>query len=66
MSGETVTVGSGSLEPGQPVRIVDGPFNGFIGTVQKINPREAKVRVTIDVFGRKTPVELNLMQVEKM
>jgi transcriptional antiterminator NusG len=66
MWGEAVTVGSGDLKPGQPVRIVDGPFNGFVGTVHKIYPDESKVRVTIDFFGRKTPVELNLMQVEKM
>jgi len=66
MSGKTVAVGPGDLKPGQQVRIVDGPFNGFAGTVYKVYPDEAKVRVKVDFFGRKTPVELDLLQVEKM
>jgi len=66
MSGKTVAVNPGDLKPGQQVRIVEGPFNGFVGTVYKIYLDEAKVRVTVDFFGRKTPIELDLSQVEEM
>ncbi len=50
---------------GQKVRIVDGPFNDFIGTVGEIDPERAKVRVMVSFFGRETPVELDFLQVEK-
>ncbi len=66
MSGETVALGLDDLKPGQKVRIVDGPFSGVIGTVYKVYPDEAKVRVTVDFFGRKTPIEFDFLQVEKM
>ena len=49
----------------QKVRIVDGPFNDFIGTVQEIDVDRAKVRVMVSFFGRETPVELDFLQVEK-
>jgi transcriptional antiterminator NusG len=50
---------------GQKVRIIDGPFNDFIGTVSDINMERAKVRVMVSFFGRETPVELDFLQVEK-
>ena len=50
----------------QKVRIIDGPFNDFIGTVQEIDMNRAKVRVTVSYFGRETPVELDFLQVEKV
>ncbi len=50
---------------GQKVRIVDGPFNDFIGTVGEIDAERAKVRVMVSFFGRETPVELDFLQVEK-
>lgn len=50
---------------GQKVRIIDGPFNDFIGTVDNIDVDRAKVRVMVSFFGRDTPVELDLLQVEK-
>jgi len=49
----------------QKVRIVDGPFNDFIGTVADIDMERAKVRVMVSFFGRETPVELDFLQVEK-
>ncbi|MBI4770084.1 MAG: transcription termination/antitermination protein NusG [Chloroflexi bacterium] len=55
-----------SYKPGQKVRIVDGPFNDFIGTVDEIDIDRAKVRVMVSFFGRETPVELDLLQVEKI
>jgi len=47
------------------VRIVDGPFNDFRGTVAEIDVERAKVRVMVNFFGRETPVELDFLQVEK-
>ncbi|MBC7809688.1 MAG: transcription termination/antitermination protein NusG [Burkholderiales bacterium] len=50
---------------GQKVRIVDGPFNDFIGTVADIDQDKSKVRVMVNFFGRDTPVELDFLEVEK-
>ncbi|MCA9908188.1 MAG: transcription termination/antitermination protein NusG [Anaerolineae bacterium] len=50
---------------GQKVRIIDGPFNDFIGTVAAIDPDRSKVRVMVNFFGRDTPVELDFLEVEK-
>lgn len=50
---------------GQKVRIIDGPFNDFIGTVDDIDMERAKVRVMVSFFGRETPVELDFLQVDK-
>lgn len=54
-----------NFKVGQKVRIVDGPFNDFIGTVGEIDAERAKVRVMVSFFGRETPVELDFLQVEK-
>jgi transcriptional antiterminator NusG len=54
-----------TYKAGQKVRIVDGPFNDFIGTVDEIDMERAKVRVMVSFFGRETPVELDFLQVEK-
>jgi transcription termination/antitermination protein NusG len=50
---------------GEKVRIVDGPFNDFIGMVSAIDPEKNKVRVMVNFFGRDTPVELDFLEVEK-
>ncbi len=55
-----------TFKPGQKVRIVDGPFNEFIGTVGDIDMEKSKVRVMVSFFGRETPVELDFLQVEKV
>jgi transcriptional antiterminator NusG len=55
-----------TFKSGQKVRIVDGPFNDFIGTVDKIDMDRTKVRVMVSFFGRETPVELDFLQVEKV
>jgi transcriptional antiterminator NusG len=55
-----------SFKVGQKVRIVDGPFNDFIGTVAAIDPDKSKVRVMVNFFGRDTPVELDFLEVEKV
>jgi transcriptional antiterminator NusG len=54
-----------TYKTGQKVRIIDGPFNDFIGTVSDIDMERAKVRVMVSFFGRETPVELDFLQVEK-
>jgi transcriptional antiterminator NusG len=54
-----------AYKPGQRVRIIDGPFNDFTGTVGDIDMEKAKVRVMVSFFGRETPVELDFLQVEK-
>ena len=55
-----------TFKSGERVRIVDGPFNDFRGTVAEINMERAKVRVMVNFFGRETPVELDFLQVEKI
>lgn len=51
---------------GESVKVVDGPFNGFDGTIEKINEEKRKLEVMVKIFGRKTPLELSYMQVEKI
>ena len=52
--------------PGETVKVIDGPFNGFDGTIEKINEEKRKLEVMVKIFGRKTPLELSYMQVEKI
>ena len=51
---------------GEAVKIVDGPFNDFLGTVKTINEEKGKVEVLVSIFGRETPVELDFLQVQKV
>ena len=51
---------------GETIKVIDGPFNGFNGTVEKINEEMRKLEVMVKIFGRKTPLELSFMQVEKV
>jgi transcriptional antiterminator NusG len=51
---------------GETVKVIDGPFNGFNGAVEKINEEKRKLEVMVKIFGRKTPLELSYMQVEKV
>lgn len=50
---------------GETVKVIDGPFNGFNGTIEKIHEEKRKLEVMVKIFGRKTPLELSYMQVEK-
>lgn len=51
---------------GDTVKVIDGPFNGFNGTVEKVNEEKRKLEVMVKIFGRKSPLELSFMQVEKV
>lgn len=55
-----------SFEVGEAVKIVEGPFTDFIGTVDNINESKGKVTVLVSIFGRETPVELDFLQVNKL
>ena len=61
-------IGEALIEPyivGETVKIVDGPFNEFVGDIQEVNEEKKKLKVIVKIFGRGTEVELNFMQVEK-
>jgi transcriptional antiterminator NusG len=51
---------------GENIKVVDGPFNGFTGAIEKVNEDKRKLEVMVKIFGRKTPLELSYMQVEKL
>ena len=54
------------FESGDEIRVIDGPFKNFNGTVDEVNPEKGKIRVFVSIFGRSTPVELEFVQVTKM
>ena len=54
-----------SFNVGDSVRVIDGPFVNFIGTIEEIKPEKRKMKVLVSIFGRSTPVELDFLQVER-
>ena len=63
LSDEEITV---PFFVGESVKVIDGPFNSFTGTIEEVNDEKKKLKVMVKIFGRKTPLELNYMQVEKI
>lgn len=65
---ESQEVGEALIEPyivGETVKIIDGPFNGFVGDIKEVNEEKKKLKVIVKIFGRGTEVELNFMQIDK-
>ena len=54
-----------SFDRGDEVRVIDGPFGGFNGVVEDVNYDKGKLRVSVSIFGRQTPVELDFIQVTR-
>ena len=63
ISGEQISI---PFNIGESVKVIDGPFNGFTGSIDKVNEEKRKLEVMVKIFGRKTPLELSYMQVEKI
>ncbi|MFA5275515.1 MAG: transcription termination/antitermination protein NusG [Candidatus Omnitrophota bacterium] len=65
---ETATKPSPKIvfEKGEQVRVIEGPFLNFNGTIDEIHPEKGKIKVSVSIFGRSTPVELEYWQVEKV
>lgn len=55
-----------SFDPGENVRVIDGPFNNFVGVVEESNTDRGKIKIMVNIFGRATPLELEFSQIEKV
>ncbi|MCL2374716.1 MAG: transcription termination/antitermination protein NusG [Treponema sp.] len=66
MKGERPVRARQSFAPGEQVKIIDGPFESFVGTIEEVNQEKNKLKVMVGIFGRNAPVEVDLLQVEKV
>ena len=66
IKGERTVRARQSFSSGEQVKIIDGPFESFTGTIEEVNLEKNKLKVMVGIFGRNTPVEVDLLQVEKM
>jgi transcriptional antiterminator NusG len=66
LKGERPVRARQSFAPGEQVKIIEGPFESFTGTIEEVNQEKNKLKVMVGIFGRNTPVEVDLLQVEKM
>jgi len=55
-----------TFDKGEPIRVKEGPFNNFNGVVEEVNHEKGKIKISISIFGRSTPVELEIWQIEKV
>ena len=55
-----------SFSEGETVKVTDGPFSGFTGVIEEVNNEKNRIRVSVEIFGRPTPVEIEFTQVEKV
>ena len=65
-TGVIVTKSKAQFQRGDSVRIADGPFLGFTGMIDEVDPEHGRLRVMVSIFGRSTPVEVEFLQVEKV
>lgn len=65
-SSKTREVPEMKFNVGDKVKVIDGPFSDFSGTIEEVNPLKSKVKVTVSIFGRPTPVELDVLQIENL
>ncbi|GHV69749.1 transcription termination/antitermination protein NusG [Spirochaetia bacterium] len=65
MKGERPVRARQSFAQGEQVKIIDGPFESFTGTIEEVNQEKNKLKVMVGIFGRNTPVEVDILQVEK-
>jgi transcriptional antiterminator NusG len=66
IKGERITRTHMTFNPGEQVKITDGPFESFTGTIDEVNNDKTKLKVMVGIFGRNTPVEVDFNQVEKV
>ena len=66
MKGERPARVRQTFASGEQVKIIDGPFESFTGTIEEVNQEKNKLKVMVGIFGRNTPVEVDLLQVEKL
>ena len=66
IKGERTVRARQSFTAGEQVKIIDGPFESFTGTIEEVNHDKNKLKVMVGIFGRNTPVEVDLLQVEKI
>jgi transcriptional antiterminator NusG len=66
IKGERVVKARQTFTSGEQIKIIDGPFESFVGTIVEVNQEKNKLKVMVGIFGRNTPVEVDLLQVEKV
>jgi len=66
IKGERPTRARQTFSPGEHIKIIDGPFESFTGIIEEVNQEKNKLKVMVGIFGRNTPVEVDLLQVEKL
>ncbi|MDR1352774.1 MAG: transcription termination/antitermination protein NusG [Treponema sp.] len=66
MKGERPVRARQTFSPGEQVKIIEGPFDTFVGTIEEVNQERSRLKVMVGIFGRNAPVEVDFLQVEKL